>query len=376
MRRIIVFGIAFIVVLISAGCGNKKTTREKTPTESVSPSVGVLSVSPTEAVTIEVSPTEAVTMEVTPTPVFDSIRYAFENKETFAENAKALLSELQEEYNRNPGKDGSHLAVKSNLLMDLEMDGLSKLYVYEDAVYGMYPPESGEGTMFGYEVSSYLLTLDEAEKYELLYRYTESTGELSDTEYSQFKFVHAFPGHYVFESDPRFSVTMDPNIRVSDLKEGFFCAEIGRGQYGTYSSDNEQNYRYDAEYYLFKSYFSPDGDRIFDEYDTWGDETDYKACMGAFFVSSDGTVFFEQRNNDSPWIFDWYVDGQKIDMNGLNLEAGEIRTISEKIINDKLKLKCVILRWDYYFSLTVHLTELFGDEEIETRLFEHRKYRE
>ncbi|MBO4695698.1 MAG: hypothetical protein J5643_00290 [Lachnospiraceae bacterium] len=288
------------------------------------------------------------------TDEFSSNVFLAENKGKFTKNAKSFLTELKNSYNKNLGKDGSRLAVKNNLLYQSDCGGTAKLYVYENAAYGNVPPETGNGSVYGYEVSYYLVLPNENIRYGVLYRYDESSGTLSDGQHDVCKFNHCFSG---LDNDGILQIAdiMHNDYYVpkpvKNIDEAFYYAEIGREF--RRGGVVDEFYPWDDYYNNYESYFLPDGTRIIDMYDTWRISTDYYIRNGGFITKPDGKVIFEEKHK-SNISFQWIVEGSVVTKEELAANS-ENHTIKEISLTSPCKLSFSAYNGGHYFEIYLKL---------------------
>lgn len=304
------------------------------------------------------------------TEVFSSPLYLNENKSKFAANAKSYLTELKNTYNKNPGKDGSRLAAKSNLIYQAEFEGEIKLYVYEDAVFGNVPPRTGNGTIYGYEVSYYFVIPNDRIVYGLLYQYNVTTGKITKEQYNFYQLKHYFIGT---NQDGSLCIAdafqeIDTNLQPG-TEEAFFCAEIRRGKNGIGIVD--ENYSWDDYFCSFMSCFLPDGTRIIDQYDTWEIATDYFVSIGGFITKADGSVIFEEAHKANTSGIQWIVDGKAVTAQDLP-EQGLDKVLKEIPLGDSYGLSVNLYDWGFIY-LKVYLK--FNKEDGRCVFYDLYEYR-
>ena len=301
------------------------------------------------------------------TPVIRNVRFMENNEEQFTADAKELLAELKKEYEANPGKDGSNIAAKSTLLAQYEFAEKSKILIYEDAVYGKVPPETGEGAEYGYYLNYCVVTPGDRIKYGEIFSYKESFGDMPANRHGRSSCRHYFLG-----SDLDGNPTIDTFAYVTQMgdsaEEFLFYAEVGRNHDMT--MDEEGWERYDEDFYVYDAYFRPDGTRVLNQFDTWQIATWEYVSNGAFIKMPKGDPLFEQRCGEEDAGF--YVKGKK-----LNLKAKSEGTV-ENFLNIKLDAKTKLVGqinyWEWQNKVSIDLVFNVDGTEVRLPLWDYMTY--
>lgn len=270
-------------------------------------------------------------------PVIKDLRFMENDEEMFTALAKQLLTQLKIEYQYKPGSDGSNVAAKSFLLASYDFTENSKILIYEDAVYGKVPAETGDGSEYGYYVNYCVLTPGDHVTYGEIFRYNESFGDMPADRKGISHCRHYFLG-YDWSGAPVIDTFAYVPQTADFAKEIMFYAEVGRSHDMTI--DEEGWERYDEDFYVYGAYFRPDGTRIINQFDTWQVATWEYVSNGAFIKDPKDKTLFEQRVGTENGGF--YVEGKK-----LTLEKKPEDTV-EKICDVTLDATTKLIGQIYY----------------------------
>ena len=299
------------------------------------------------------------------TPLIRTLCYREDDQGEFAANAKRLLPELKKEYEANPGDDGSNLATKSTLLATYDFADNSKLLIYEDAVYGNVPPETGEGSEYGYYLNYYVLTPGDIVRYGEIYRYNESFGDMPADRKGKSQCYHYFLG---CDSEGKPDIDGAYVARTADFaKEFLFYAEVGRSHDMTTNEEGWENY--DEDFYVYGAYFYPDGTRILDQYDTWQISTWEYVSHGAFLKDSKGKTLFEQK--PGPEGFTYYVEGKELTLSKKQEETQE--TFCDIEVDSKTRLSGRIVYGDWEYIVSVYLVFDIDGARVSHYLYSYKE---
>lgn len=297
-------------------------------------------------------------------PVIKDLRYMENDEELFTANAKRLLPELKKKYEANPGKDGSNIAAKSTLLGIYEIGNNSKLLVYEDAAYGMVPPETGEGFEFGYCLDYYLLTPGGAITFNQIFCYDESFGDMPADRKGTSRFRHYFLGN---DWEGNLAIDGAYASRTENFAdELMFYASVGRTHDMTV--DEEGWERYDEDRYVYGAYFRPDGTRIINQYDTWQIATLEYVSHGAFIKDPSGKTLFEEGPGADG--YGYYVEGKKISIEKKPEDTQE--TFCDISLDDATKLVGEICYWEWENIVNVDLVFIVDGVEVHHYLYSYK----
>ena len=298
------------------------------------------------------------------TPVIRNVRFMENNEDQFTANAKALLAELKKEYEANPGEDGSNIAAKSTLLATYEFAEKSKILIYEDAVYGNVPPETGDGAEYGYYLNYCVLTPSDRIKYGEIFNYKESFGDMPANRHGRSRCHHYFLGRNS-DGEPVIN-TFAYVTQMGDSPEEFmFYAEVGRNHDMT--MDEEGWERYDEDFYVYDAYFWPDGTRILNQFDTWQVATWEYVSNGASIKNPKGETLFEQRcgSNDAGF----YVNGKKLTLE--QKPEDTVETFCDIALDKTTKLVGQITYWEWENRIDVDLVFNIDGVEVHRNLWSY-----
>ncbi|MBR4732627.1 MAG: hypothetical protein IK081_07645 [Lachnospiraceae bacterium] len=301
-------------------------------------------------------------------PVIKNLCFRENDEKQFTANAKKLLTELKKEYNANPGSDGSNIAVKSTLLAEYEFANNSIILIYEDAVYGKVPPQTGNGSEYGYYLNYYVLTPGNVFESGELFHYNESFGKMPADRKGSSRCCHYFLGN-----DPMGNLKLDGYKYVAQSedfsKETMFYASIGRSHDMTFDENGGENY--DEDYYVYGAFFYPDGSRFLNLYDTWQVATLNYISNGFFLKTPDGVPLFEERVGT--WDSRYYVEGKGLTYKQMIPNTTE--TFCDVTLGAKAKLIGQIERWSWTSGrITVNLVFRTDDAEVSFNLYDYEIY--
>lgn len=300
------------------------------------------------------------------TPVIRELSFMENNEAQFTADAKKLLPALKKEYEANPGSDGSNVAAKSTLLASYDFAEDSKLLIYEDAVYGKVPPETGGGSEYGYYLNYYLLTPGNAACHGEIFGYNESFGDMPADRKGISGFRHYFLG---CDSEGRPAIDWAYVSNTADFADEFmFCAKVGRSHDMTV--DEEGWERYDEDYYVYAGYFRPDGTRIIGQYDTWQVATWEYVSHGAFIKDPKGKTLFEEGSG--PEGYGYYVEGKKVPLEKKPEDTRE--TFCDVALNETTKLCGEIYYWDWENLINVDLVFIVDGVEVRHNLYSYKTF--
>lgn len=295
------------------------------------------------------------------TPLIRTLCFQENDTEQFTANAKRLLTELKKEYEANPGKDGSNLAAKSTLLASYDFADHSKILIYEDAVYGKVPPETGEGSEYGYYLNYCVLTPGDMRMDGELFHYTESFGDMPADRHGKSRCYHYFLGCDL-QGDPKIDGAYVAHT-ADFAEELMFYAEIGRSHDMTMDENGWENY--DEDFYVYGAYFRPDGTRILGQYDTWQIATWEYVSHGFFLKDSKEKTLFEQK--PGPEGFEYYVEGKKLAFDQKQEDTEE--TFCDMKLDAKTRLIGKFYYWEWEGLVSVDLVYDIDGAEVHHNLF-------
>jgi hypothetical protein len=291
-------------------------------------------------------------------PVIRDLRYRENDKEQFTANAKRLLTELKKEYEADPGEDGSNIAAKSTLLASYDFADNSKILIYEDAVYGSVPPETGTGSEYGYYLNYCIMTPGNPITNGEIFRYNESFGEMPAHRNGTSTCRHYYLG-CDWEGKPAVGTYVYAANAADFAEEFMFYASVGRNHDMTV--DEEGWERYDEDYYINCAYFRPDGTRIINMFDTWQIATLEYVSHGTFIKTPKGEPLFEQRYDQEGCGY--YVEGKKLTLK--QKPEDTVETFCDIALDETTKLRGQINYRKYENLIDVDL--VFNVDGVEVR---------
>ncbi|MBR5712364.1 MAG: hypothetical protein IKX54_02105 [Lachnospiraceae bacterium] len=280
---------------------------------------------------------------------FNSQQFLNDNRAMFTKHAEDYETKLAEEYRKSPGTDGGRIAMTEKLLCRHDFGSAATILVYENAVYGAVPKQSGDGTLYHYEVLYYLLMPGELLTEGVLFTYDSSTEEITGREYNYATIRH------IFDED---GIGM-----LNSTKEFVTRTEIVRG----HSASSE--YAYDADSYTFASYFQIGGRRILDMYSTWGDATDYYRSMGASIADANGTILFKETPGTPE--NEWEILGRPLS-EWLAAMSDDKMELQDVALGDTATLHMRLERGSGYSSGTVVLIVSLETDGYAQTIYENR----
>lgn len=302
-----------------------------------------------------------------PAPTIRDLRYKENDKEQFTANAKRLLAELKKEYEADPGEDGSNIAAKSTLLASYDFADNSKILIYEDAVYGNVPPETGIGSEYGYYLNYCIMTPGNMLTYGEIFRYNESFGEMPADRNGTSTCRHYYLG-YDWEGNPAVGTNVYAANAADLAEEILFYASVGRNHDMTV--DEEGWERYDEDYYIFCAYFRPDGTRIINMFDTWQIATWEYVSHGTFIKTPKGEPLFEQRYDQEGCSY--YVEGKKLTLK--QKPEDTVETFCDIALDKTTKLRGQINYWKFENLIDVDLVFNVDGVEVSHNLWSYVTY--
>ena len=300
-------------------------------------------------------------------PVIRDICFRENDKEQFTANAKRLLTELKKEYEANPGEDGSNIAAKSTLLASYDFADNSRILIYEDAVYGNVPPETGTGSEYGYYLNYCILTPGSLLDHGEIFRYNESFGEMPADRSGTSSCHHYYLG-YDWGGNPAVGSYLYVANTENFAEEFMFYASVGRTHDMTV--DEEGWEKYDEDYYIYCAYFRPNGTRIINMFDTWQIATWEYVSNGASIKTPKGEPLFEQRYDLEECGY--YVKGKKLTLK--KKPEGTVETICDIALDKTTKLLGQINYWGYENLIDVDLVFNIDGVEVRHNLWSYVTY--
>jgi len=302
-----------------------------------------------------------------PAPDIRDLRYKEDEAEQITANAKRLLTELKKEYEANPGEDGSNIAAKSTLLASYDFADNSKILIYEDAVYGNVPPETGTGSEYGYYLNYCIMTPGNPITNGEIFRYNESFGEMPAHRNGTSTCRHYYLG-CDWEGKPAVGAYVYAANAADLAEEILFYASVGRNHDMTV--DEEGWERYDEDYYIYCAYFRPDGTRIINMFDTWQIATWEYVSHGTFIKTPKGEPLFEQRYDQEGCGY--YVEGKKLTLK--QKPEDTVETFCDIALDETTKLRGQINYWGFENLIDVDLVFNVDGVEVSHNLWSYVTY--
>ena len=249
------------------------------------------------------------------------------------------------------------------MLAEYEFANNSIILIYEDAVYGKVPPQTGNGSEYGYYLSYYILTPGNMFDSGEIFHYNQSFGNMPANRKGMSRCKHCFLGR-----DSQGNPTMDNSWYVAqpaDLsKEVLFYASVGRSHDMTFNKEGWENY--DEDYYVYGAFFYPDGSRILNLFDTWQIATWEYISHGYFLKTPDGVPLFEESSG-------YYAEGKKVSYKQMEPDTKE--TFCDVPLDAKAKITGQIERWtENEGRITVDLVFCIDDAEVSINLYDYKIY--